>query len=63
MPDSLLLTAAGTAMTPKRLSSLFADAFAAAGLVGTLHWLRRTFAMTMLVRLQVQVPTDPDISP
>lgn len=62
-PDALLLTASGAAMTPKRLTALFADAFAAAGLGGTLHWLRHTFAMTMLARLQVQARTNPDLDP
>jgi site-specific recombinase XerD len=50
-----------------RLSAVFNAAFHAAGLDGSLHWLRHTFAMTMpmLVRLQRQAATssDTDLNP
>lgn len=35
----------------------------AARLQGTLHWLRHTFAMAMLARLQIQARTNPDLNP
>jgi hypothetical protein len=38
-------------------------AFTTAGVIGTGHWLRHTFAMTMLARLQVQARTTPEINP
>ena len=50
-------------MTRTLLTAQFAEAFAASGLHGTLHWLRHTFAMAMLARLQVQVRTNPDLNP
>ncbi|MCO5131405.1 MAG: site-specific integrase [Xanthobacteraceae bacterium] len=34
-----------------------------AELTGSGHWLRHTFAMTMLVRLQKQAATTPDLNP
>ena len=43
--------------------SPLAVAFRAARLDGSLHWLRHTFAMTMLVRLQAQAAVKPDINP
>jgi site-specific recombinase XerD len=47
-----------------RLSAVFNAAFHAAGLDGSLHWLRHTFAMTMLVRLQRQAATSGvDLNP
>ncbi|EJU13847.1 phage integrase [Sphingomonas sp. LH128] len=63
MPSNLLLNEHGRAMTHKLLTAQFAEAFAASGLHGTLHWLRHTFAMAMLVRLQVQARTNPDLNP
>ncbi len=62
-PENLLLNERGRAMTRKLLTAQFAEAFAAAGLQGTLHWLRHTFAMAMLARLQVQARTNPDLNP
>jgi site-specific recombinase XerD len=50
-------------MTRKLLTAQLAEAFAAAGLQGTLHWLRHTFAMAMLARLQIQARTNPDLNP
>ncbi|KQM20852.1 tyrosine-type recombinase/integrase [Novosphingobium sp. Leaf2] len=62
-PSNLLLNQHGRAMTRTLLTAQFAEAFAASGLHGTLHWLRHTFAMAMLARLQVQVRTNPDLNP
>lgn len=60
---AMMLSTNGAAMTPKRLTAIFADAFAKAGITGTLHWLRHTFAMTMLARLQAQARDNPDLNP
>ena len=62
-PSNLLLNEHGRAMTRKLLTAQLAEAFAASGLQGTLHWLRHTFAMAMLARLQVQARTNPDLNP
>jgi len=62
-PPNLLLNEHGRAMTHKLLTTQFAQAFAAAKLEGTLHWLRHTFAMAMLVRLQIQTRTNPNLNP
>jgi site-specific recombinase XerD len=42
---------------------VFSKAFQKAGLEGSGHWLRHTFAMTMLVCLQRQAMTSPDLNP
>lgn len=62
-PDALFLNSQGAAITRERLSAVFNKAFRAAGLSGSVHWLRHTFAMTMLVRLQRQALLTPDINP
>jgi len=62
-PDALFLNSQGAAITRERLSAVFNEAFRAAGLTGSVHWLRHTFAMTMLVRLQRQALLTPDINP
>ena len=64
-PPSLFLNRDGNPVKRPRLSAAFNAAFHAAGLDGSLHWLRHTFAMTMLVRLQRQVATAPngDLNP
>jgi len=62
-PAALFLNSLGAAITRERLSAVFNKAFRAAGLVGSVHWLRHTFAMTMLVRLQRQALLTPDINP
>ena len=62
-PNALFLNAHGRAITPARLTAAFASGFAAAGVDGTLHWLRHTFAMTMLMRLQRVAQTTPDLNP
>ena len=38
-------------------------AFKAAGVVGTGHWLRHCYAMTMLAQLQRQARMTPEINP
>lgn len=63
VPDAVMLTEAGDAMRNARLTAIFAKAFAAAGVRGTLHWLRHTFAMTMLARLQIEARKNPDLNP
>ncbi|MDR3367707.1 tyrosine-type recombinase/integrase [Rhodoferax sp.] len=62
-PTALFLNSRGAAITRERLSAVFNEAFRAAGLTGSVHWLRHTFAMTMLVRLQRQALLTPDINP
>ncbi|MFC3595601.1 tyrosine-type recombinase/integrase [Sphingobium scionense] len=62
-PTNLLLTSYGTALSGKRLTALFAKGFADAGLKGSFHWLRHTFAMVMLARLQQQARSNPDLNP
>jgi site-specific recombinase XerD len=59
-PPNLFLNRDGNAVTRARLSGAFNAAFHAAGLDGSLHWLRHTFAMTMLVHLQRRVAMAPD---
>ncbi|RWN47526.1 tyrosine-type recombinase/integrase [Mesorhizobium sp.] len=60
---ALFLNSKGDPVTRARLSAAFGAAFRAAGLSGSGHWLRHTFAMTMLVRLQKQAATTPDLNP
>jgi len=62
-PTALFFNANGAAVTRPRLSAAFSAAFRKAGLEGSGHWLRHTFAMTMLVRLQRQAATSPDLNP
>lgn len=62
-PPALLLGNTGAPITKKRLTAMFAEGFAAAGVTGTLHWLRHTFAMAMLARLQIQARDNPDLNP
>jgi integrase/recombinase XerD len=59
----LFLNRHGAAISRARLTAAFATAFRAAGVEGTGHWLRHTFALTMLVRLQHQARETPDINP
>lgn len=63
VPDNLLLNARGVPLSRARLTAKLARAFAAADIDGTLHWLRHTFAMSMLVRLQIQARSNPDLNP
>lgn len=62
-PVNLFLNRHGRGIAPARVTAAFADAFRASGLDGSLHWLRHTFAMTMLVLLQVQAAARPEINP
>lgn len=62
-PKALFLNSRGEPVTRARLSAAFGAAFRTAGLAGSGHWLRHTFAMTMLVRLQKQAATTPDLNP
>lgn len=62
-PASLFLNRNGAGVTRARLTAAFAAAFCAAGLDGSLHWLRHTFAMTMLMRLQALAVDKPEINP
>ncbi|MGE4307063.1 MAG: tyrosine-type recombinase/integrase [Novosphingobium sp.] len=62
-PLNLFLNCYGNPVTRARLTAVLRAAFDAAGVNGSLHWLRHTFAMTMLVRLQAQVVANPDINP
>jgi integrase/recombinase XerD len=62
-PPALFLNQNGRAISRARATAAFAAAFGAAGVDGSGHWLRHTFAMTMLVRLQHQARTTPDINP
>jgi site-specific recombinase XerD len=63
LPPELFLNRHARPITRARLSAAFAKAFAAAGLTGTAHWLRHTFAMIMLVRLQEEASCKPEINP
>ena len=59
----LFLNKRGLPITKARLSAAFARGFDAAGLDGSGHWLRHTFATVMLVRLQAEAQRNPDINP
>lgn len=61
--SALFLNSNGDPVSKARFSAAFGAAFQAAGLTGSGHWLRHTFAMTMLVRLQKQAATTPDLNP
>ncbi len=62
-PAELFLARSGRALSKTQLTRVFSSAFRAAGVEGSGHWLRHTFAMTMLVRLQQQCRETPDINP
>ena len=62
-PSALFLNRRGLAVSRARFTAAMSAAFAATGVVGTGHWLRHTFAMTMLARLQHQARATPDINP
>ncbi|WP_308460485.1 tyrosine-type recombinase/integrase [Mesorhizobium sp. NBSH29] len=62
-PSTLFLNSNGDPVSRARFSAAFGTAFQAAGLTGSGHWLRHTFAMSMLVRLQKQAATTPDLNP
>ncbi|MGY0794096.1 tyrosine-type recombinase/integrase [Azospirillum argentinense] len=62
-PAALFLNSLRTPVSPARFTAAIGAAFKAAGVVGTGHWLRHCFAMTMLAQLQRQARTTPEISP
>ncbi len=62
-PQELFLNRQGQRVATARMTAVFATAFRAAGVQASLHWLRHTFAMTMLVRLQQQASITPDLNP
>ena len=62
-PEFLFLNRNGAGVKRARLTAAFATAFRAADLDGSLHWLRHSFAMTMLMRLQSQAINKPEINP
>ena len=62
-PSALFLNSQAQAVTCERLTAVFNAAFRDAGLAGSAHWLRHTFAMAMLVRLQRQALHTPEINP
>ena len=56
-PSALFLTSRGGPVSAARFTAAMGTAFKAAGVIGTGHWLRHCFAMTMLAR------TTPEINP
>lgn len=62
-PSALFLTSRGTPVSPVRFTAAMSAAFKAAGVVGTGHWLRHCYAMTMLAQLQRQARMTPEINP
>jgi integrase/recombinase XerD len=62
-PATLFLNRDGRAISRAQLTRVFSETLRAAGVEGTGHWLRHTFAMTMLVRLQQQARETPNINP
>jgi len=60
---ALFLRSSGEPPTHASTSAVFGRAFAAAGLQGSLHALRHTFAVTMLAALQRRLHADPDLNP
>jgi integrase len=61
-PDTLFLNTRGRPVSCARFTAAMQAASTTAGVIGTGHWLRHTFAMTMLARLQVQARTTPEIN-
>lgn len=61
-PSALFLNQRGRAVSRARFTAAMSTAFRAAGVVGSGHWLRHSFAMTMLARLQIQARTTPEIN-
>lgn len=59
----LFLRTSGEPPTHASVSAVFGRAFDAAGLQGSLHTLRHTFAVTMLAALQRRLRIDPDLNP
>jgi site-specific recombinase XerD len=62
-PSALFLTSRGGPVSAARFTAAMGTAFKAAGVIGTGHWLRHCFAMTMLAQLQRQARTTPEVNP
>lgn len=59
----LFLTDDGRALTPRRIGAVFSAACKRAGVSGTFHALRHTFAGAMLAFLQRQTQRVPELNP
>ena len=59
----LFLTDDGRALTPRRIGAIFSEACKRAGVAGTFHALRHTFAGAMLAFLQRQTQRLPELNP
>jgi site-specific recombinase XerD len=62
-PEQLFLNRWGAPITKARMSAALKRGFDTVGLDGSVHWLRHTFAMVMLVQLQAASQRNPDINP
>jgi integrase len=60
---SLFLNDNGHPLTPRRIGAIFAEACKRAGVTGTFHALRHTFAGAMLAFLQRQTQRVPELNP
>ena len=61
--SALFLTDDGRALTPRRIGAIFNGACQRAGVAGTFHALRHTFAGAMLAFLQRQTQRFPELNP
>jgi len=61
--SALFLTDDGRALTPRRIGAIFNGACQRAGVAGTFHALRHTFAGAMLAFLQRQTQRVPELNP
>jgi site-specific recombinase XerD len=61
--SALFLTDDGCALTARRIGAIFAEACKRAGVAGTFHALRHTFAGAMLAFLQRQTQRFPELNP
>ena len=61
--SALFLTDDGRALTPRRIGAIFSEACQRAGVAGTFHALRHTFAGAMLAFLQRQTQRLPELNP
>jgi len=61
--SALFLTDDGRALTPRRIGAIFNGACQRAGVAGTFHALRHTFASAMLAFLQRQTQRVPELNP
>ena len=62
-PNKLFIGQRAQPITRIRMTDAFSDAFKAARVPGSLHWLRHTFAFTMLRSLQKMANADKPINP